>query len=171
MDENFEKDVKALVSMTIMERVELINRDFHNRTFHEVLLAYGKRYGDEVAINKLFIEDEAYDIDGYFIVKRIGHITNIEVIGENCVVPHVITNNEIEVYDPSGKSLIKTNNELTFLDILFQIRKKKLDGFSAKCENHIFGITNRGHILDAPNSILSKYCEYLDALYPLDEAE
>lgn len=76
---------------------------------------------------------------------------------------------EIEILNPKGHIIVKTNNELVFDWFRLQIKKKKLEGYKIRTEdNRIYPIFPDGtyntiqHTLDEyPGSVHMQIIEYL----------
>lgn len=139
-------------------------------SLYDVILDYGVIYGklSSYNLNEHFPEEQ-YDIDGKFIVGIMygqGSYVYVIPIEENEVVPHIISNDEVEVYKPNGELLIKTDSELMFDDIRVQIAEKHLSGYYIIFKGEKREIKQNGYV-EFPKGLFNKSLILLSTLIRL----
>ena len=71
----------------------------------------------------------------------------------------------VKVYTPKGELLCVVDNELSFLDILCQIKNLQLEGYYAVKNEELYPITKSGFVItNGLPSLFSKYEEYMKEL-------
>lgn len=143
-------------SKEYQEREEKCGRYECSNSLYWTLLEYGEVYGNELLSSNEF-PFGAYEIDKKFIVNVIhgqGSVVLLQEVNDDYVFPHKVEEEFCQVFRPDGTFLIYTNNENELINVLLQIRNKKLKGFYVKFRGHKYEINEKdGRIRNAPNEL------------------
>ena len=112
---------------------------------YDVLMDYAEQHCQEADYKKnQYFEEIQYDIDGKFIISEIfgqGSFISIQEIPDDEVIPHIYTEDIIHIYNPKDECICSTRDEITLIDILCQLKEKKIDsGFYVMCNGKRYDI-------------------------------
>lgn len=125
---------------------------------YDVLFDYAVKYctSSQYKLNDYFGEEQ-YDIDGVFVIGQIygqGSFIYCLEVPDNEIIPHDFKHDPEElvtVYDPEGNEVKTCNYHVELLDILCQIKDKKLSGYTVKHMGNVYEIKNTGKVIGNPN--------------------
>ena len=126
---------------------------------YDIIFEYAVQYGKMSLydINNHFPEEQ-YEIDGKFIVGEMygqDSFIYVKPIKNDEVIPHIIKEKEVTIYNSDNKKVITTDNELIFNDICVQIMRKKLSGYYIIFENKKYEIDMNGNVIGYPNTLFN----------------
>lgn len=163
-----ERYLSKLHSLTIAERKELFlsikkkydSNEYRDRelkagyyesrnSLYDLIFEYGLKYGRSCSYkNNGYFPEEQYHIDDDFIIAAVygqGSFIYLKVLVENEVVPHTDeTDCPITIKDPNGEVVICTESEYVLTDILAQIKKKELEGYTLTYKKETYNINIDG---------------------------
>lgn len=95
---------------------------------YHILFRYATIYGIACQYKPNgFFHEEQFVIDDNIIIKQIngqGTLTYIEEIDKNEIIPHLIYDNVVSIYNPKGECITKIGNMLDFNDVRIQALSK-----------------------------------------------
>lgn len=154
-----EKDRYEFIKKCIIKYTseEYINKEIQKRyeprcPLYDTIMDYAVVYGipSSYKSDNDYFPEEQYDIDGKFVITAIhgqGTIIYIDEVPENEIIPHILEEYPVTVFNDKNEKICETNNEATFLDILLQIQEKNISGYYVRHMNKRYDIS-KGKIKD-----------------------
>lgn len=120
---------------------------------YDILIQYAVQYGIPAMYKQDndYFPEEQYDIDGKFVITAIhgqGTIIYIDRVPEDEIIPHILEEYPLTIFNNKDEKICETSSESTFIDILIQLKYKKLSGYYVIHKGKRFEITKYYKVMD-----------------------